>query len=317
MESCSLPGALKPELPEDPRSPSLSMLRSVWQAYLLEEAGPDDVLGVIDQVTAFIQFELDTLQKQAEQGQADPQSATFQKIVAAFELHLEALDEMALEFAEPAEEETPGPPGAHYQRGFNLALKATGQLVEAHRGAMEHIEAMAQVACIFCAQANPRESQRCSHCGRALPGSQGGSSFSLVNADGLEGTSSPAAGQVTQNYAILAEAVERWRGGQLPSEELLQQLNEVEEMLVGHQQETGQYYQEIEQAPEQAQEALRRAVAMTEEGLVQSLQALDKMKMAFEKEDDSYLETGLDEFAQASSLMVQAFQASREAAVRG
>lgn len=289
-------------------SPSLSMLRAVWGAYGKGEAGPEDVLGVLDSVTGFINFELETLRQQAERGISDLNNPTFKRIVGAFELHLEAIDIMAEEFPEDE-----GGTGERFLEGFELAQQATLQLIEAHQSTMQHIEAMAKVACMFCSHSNPRESQRCARCGRPLPGSESGSSFSLMNAEGLETTGGPT-GVVTQNYAILAEAVEDWRNGVIQAEELLTTLEDIEQRLACHQEESQHYYQEIEKAPEHAQEALTEAVAMTEEGLAQSLAAIEKMRLAFDKEDDSYLETGLHDFEKASHLMVQAFQASKEAA---
>lgn len=286
------------------------MLRSVWQAHLTGEASPDDVLGVLDTVTGFIQFELETLRQQALQGISDPDNPTFQRIVEAFELHLEAIDTMALEFTDEDAE-----PAQHFRQGYQIAQQATQQLADAHRETMEHIKAMANVACIFCSHSNPRESERCSQCGRNLPGSPSGSSFSLVNEEGLDGAATPRA-EVTQNYALVAEAVEDWRNGVIQTEELLTTLEDVEQKLACHQEETEQYYKEIEKAPAEAQAALNEAVAMTEEGLAQSLAAIDKMKMAFDKEDDSYLSNGLDEFEKASNIVARAFHASRAAAAK-
>ncbi|MBT9583953.1 hypothetical protein IV102_11470 [bacterium] len=288
------------------------MLRSVWDAYVHGEATPEDVLGVLDTVTGFINFELETLRQQALKGISDPESPTFQKIVGAFELHLEAIDRMAEEF--PDESDSEDDLGEAFLEGFGLAQKATQQLIEAHAQTMEHIQAMATVGCIFCSHANARESQRCARCGRPLPGGPAGSSFTLVNQEGLE--AGPPVGEVTQNYAMVAEAVENWRNGSIQTEELLTTLEDVEQRLACHRDESQQYYDEIKQAPPQAQAALSEAVAMTEEGLIQSLAAIEKMKLAFDKEDDSYLESGLHEFEKASNLMVQAYHASREAACK-
>ena len=304
------PPSLPARSPERAESPSLSMLRSVWGAYVQGEATPEDVLGVLDTVTGFINFELETLRQQALKGISDPENPTFQKIVGAFELHLEAIDQMAEEFSEESDSEDEA--GQAFLEGFELAQKATDQLVEAHTQTMEHIEAMAKVGCIFCGHANARESERCAKCGRPLPGTPASSSFSLVNQEGLE--AGPSVGEVTQNYAMVAEAVDDWRNGLIQAEELLNTLEDVEQRLACHQEESQQYYDEIKQAPPEAQPALNEAVAMTEEGLIQSLAAIEKMKLAFDKEDDSYLENGLHEFEKASNLMVQAYHASREAA---
>jgi hypothetical protein len=288
------------------------MLRCVWQAYLTGEATPEDVLGVVDQVTGFIQFELETLRQQALKGISDPDNPTFQKIVGAFELHLEANELLAAEFAEDPELEAEA--GQNFLAGFELALQATQQLVEAHDQTMEHIQAMANVDCIFCSHLNPRESERCAKCGRTLPGAPAGSSFSLVNQEGLE--AGPAPGEVTQNYVLVAEAVEDWRNGVIQTEELLNTLEDVEQRLACHQEESQQYHREIQQAPVEAQAALAESVAMTEEGLAQSLAAIETMKLAFDKDNDSYLDNGLHELEKASHLIVQAYHASREAAAR-
>lgn len=300
----ALPGERQPD------SPSLSMLRNCWAAYLDEQATEEDVLGVLDTVQGFIQFELDTLQQQVEQGISQLENPTFQKIFGAFERHLEGLDRIALEFdPEVTELEV----GSYFQEGYQICLEATGDLIDAHQQTMEHIEAMANVSCIFCSHSNPRESERCSQCGRNLPGSPSGSSFSLVNAEGLEGPVGSGL-EVTGNYAKVAQAVEGWRQAQIDSDQLLAVLDEVEGKLAGHRQETEQYYREIASSPEAAREALEQAVAQTELGLDQSLDALETMKLAFDKEDDSYLVTGLDQLEQASNLLVQAYHASRQAA---
>ena len=67
-------------------------------------------------------------------------------------------------------------------------------------------------------------------------------------------------------------------------------------------------------APAPQREALAAAVSMTQDGLEASLAAIERMRLAFEKEDDTYLHLGLGDFEEASRLMVQSFLASKDAA---
>lgn len=270
------------------------MLRSVWGAYCEGEAGPPEVLEVIDRVVGFLHFELESLEQQAQAGIAHRGNPTFMKIQRAFQLHLEAMDIMAEEF------ESVEAPGTCFVEGFELALEATAELIDAHHSALAHIQAMAQVDCMFCGHSNSRDQQRCGKCGRTLGGSEGKNSLSVVQQEGLESQTPPVA--VTGNYVRVAQTVEAWRQGQCKDDQLLQVMQEVEERLLGHLQECDTY------PPEQVAEEVLQATRL---GLAQSLDALDTMRLAFEKEDDSYLSNGLAELQNASSLLVDAYHQSK------
>lgn len=282
------------------------MLRCVWRDYVQEVATEDDVLGVLDQVTGYILFELETLRQQALQGISDPENRTFQAIVGAFEQHLEANQTMAEEFSAENSKDF----GEVFRRGFGLAQQATQSMMDAHRVTMEDIEAMSQLDCIFCGHSNLRGTGRCAKCGRNLPGGSQSSSFSLIEQEGLD----PAAGpEVTQNYALLDQALDAWEVGDMEDEALGQLLDDIEQKLLGHQAETETQHSEIQRAPKHAQEALREGVSLTQEALKASLEALKSLKDGFQKGNAEQMGQGFEEFESASHSMVQAYKASREA----
>ncbi|MEW6280320.1 MAG: hypothetical protein AB1758_16950 [Candidatus Eremiobacterota bacterium] len=290
-------------------SPSLAAIRGVWSLFQQEQATLEEVMAVLRQVAVFVHYELATLAEQAETGVSDPQNPIYQTTVDAFRKHLEALDVMGAALGEEAVAEG-------FQRGLDLAQEATNQMMHAHHQMMEHLEAMGRFSCMFCGQETPRGMERCQHCGRVLPAAPGEpekTSFSAVNLEGLE-SGIPRGAEVTANYVQVAGAVQAWRNEQIDADQLLAVLEEVEQLTRAHQQECSQHRELIRQAPEEAQAALTDGVAMTEAGLDGCLAALEKMKLAFLKEDDSYLETGLHDLEGASRLMVQAFHASRAAA---
>lgn len=283
------------------------MIRAVWGAHQAEQATAEDVCGVLHQVAGFVQFELATLAAQVEQGISQPEDPIFQQIQQGFQNHLQAVEIMLSEF------ELEEPTGAEFARGLQMAQDANNALMEAHRQAMEHIEAMAMVSCIFCNQENPRGEERCGNCGRNLPGAVEKSSFAAENAEGLE-RGGPQGSEVTENYVLVAQAVQAWRQEQIDADELLRALEEVEQRTRSHQAETVQHRDQISLAPEEAQEALHHGVDLTQAALAETLAALEKMKMAFMKEDDTYLETGLHDLEKAARGLVKAFHTSREAA---
>ncbi|MCE7870630.1 hypothetical protein DYH09_09660 [bacterium CPR1] len=234
----------------------------------------------------------------------------YRQIVSAFQNHLEAVEVMVGEFSR--EQST----GAEFARGLELARTANDLMLEAHNQAMVHIQAMGRVSCIFCSQENERGSERCSKCGRNLPPTADEperSSFAAVNAGGLEG-GGPKGSEVTDNYVEVARALQAWRQDQLDADGLLAVLEAVEQRSRQHQADLVQQREMIELAPEEAREALHRGLDQTEAGLVETLAALEKMKLAFIKEDDTYLETGLHDLEKASRTMVQAFHTARAAA---
>lgn len=281
-------------------SPSLAMIRRVWQAFHEEQATPEDVVGVLHQVATILQVELTTLQAQLDQGISQPEDPVFQKIQQAFQHHLEAVELMASDFEQ-------------FPTGLAMAQQATNDLMAAHTEAMRHIEAMGQVSCIFCSHENPRGEERCHNCGRNLPGAVEKTSFAAQNTVGLE-QGGPSGAEVTENYVSVARALEAWRREELDAAGLLATLEEVEQLTRAHRQETVQHRDLIEEAPPEAREALHQGVDQTQAALEDTLAALEKMKLAFVKEDDSYLETGLHDLELAARSLVQAFHVSRAAA---
>lgn len=281
-------------------SPSLAMIRRVWQAFHEEQATAEDVSGVLYQVAGILQVELSTLQAQLDQGVSQPDDPVFQKIQQAFQNHLAAVELMAADFEE-------------FPAGLAMAQQATNDLMAAHTEAMRHIEAMGQVSCIFCSHENPRGEERCHNCGRNLPGAIEKSSFAAQNSVGLD-AGGPSVADVTENYVLVARALEAWRRDELDAGELLGALEEVEQRTRAHREETFEHRQLIEQAPPEAHEALHQGVDQTQAALDDTLAALEKMKLAFVKEDDSYLETGLHDLEAAARSLVQAFHSSRAAA---
>ncbi len=294
-------------------SPALATIRRVWSAYQEGQATSEDVLGVLSQVAGFVQFELATLADQAEKGVARADDPIYRQIVSAFQSHLEAVEVMVGEFSQEE------PTGAEFSRGLELARAANDLMLEAHNQAMEHIQAMGRVSCIFCSQDNERGTERCSKCGRNLPAAVDDperSSFAAVNAEGLEG-GGPKGAEVTDNYVEVARALQAWRQDQLDADGLLAVLDEVEQRSRQHRADLVQQREMVSLAPEEAREALHQGLELTESGLVETLAALEKMKLAFVKEDDTYLETGLHDLEKAAHTMVQAFHAARAAAAFG
>jgi len=307
-EQADNPRMLVAELPDGPTSPSLSMLNCCWRDYLREQADADDVLAVLGQVTQFIEFELETLRQQIVQGISDPDNPTLNAIVKAFELHLDANEKMAQEFADESVEF-----GESFVSGFVLAQKATQQLIDAHQNTMEHIQAMALVNCIFCEHSNSRESGRCSQCGRSLPGVGSESNFSVVQQEGLDPQvlHEPA---LTRNFVELDEAVEKWQDGDLDDAGLLEVLTQIEKRLYDHLAESETYAPTINRAPQAAQESLLEGLDLTQQALKASLAALGLMRQGFDGGKLDQVCQGFEDFEAASDLMMQAYRHSRQAA---
>ena len=281
------------------------MIRAVWGAFHQEQATGEDVCGVLHQVAGILQFELATLSAQVERGISQPEDPIFRQITQAFQSHLEAVEAMLTAFEQ---EDSAG-----FEAGMQSAQDANNALMEAHRQAMEQIEAMANVDCIFCRAENPRGEERCRNCGRNLPGAVEKSSFAAENAEGLE-RGGPQGAEVTENYVLLAGAVQEWRREEIDADQLMEALQAVEQRTRAHQADLVQQRDQIGLAPAEAREALHQGVDMTESALCDSLAALEKMKLAFVKGDDTYLETGLHDLEKASRALVAAYHAAREAA---
>lgn len=282
-------------------------MRRVWEAFQNEQATGEDVLGVLHQVAGFVQFEQSTLADQVQKGISQPEDPIFRRISAAFAKHLRAVELCLSEFE--LEQLT----GERYAEGLALAQEANNELMAAHQTGMEHIEAMANVDCIFCHHVNPRGEERCANCGRNLPGALEKSSFAAENVEGLE-RGGPQGSEVTENYIYVHQALHAWREEAIDADELLGAIEEVEKRTRAHQADILYQRDQISLAPPESQAALHHGVDLTQAGLRETLAALEKMKMAFQKEDDTYLETGLFDLERASRGLVEAFHAAREAA---
>ncbi len=284
-------------------SPPLNALRLVWKDYQAGVATADNLGNTLQAVSDFAQFQLDSLGAQVERGESNPDDPVFRMVREGFEHHLVAVDQMFLELEEPAQ--------GHYEIGLKLAQQATNQLALGHQLMVEHIEAMGRVCCMFCGRENDRGQAKCNQCGRALPQDTPTSSFTARESEGLEPASK---GQVTENYKQLAAATEAWRAEELEADGLLARIEEVEDRLTRHQGDNLKYRETLEGCPEEHRAALYKAVDATDKALDAGLLALEKMKLAFEKEDDSYLESGLHDF-EASSWMMLAALSTMQAAV--
>lgn len=299
-------------------SPPLKALRRVWGDFEAGVATDTDVMDVIVELGRFAQHQLGLFEKKIESGASNPEDPGFSLILEAFEMVLEGCEYMALEFVEPdPEDQVEEPEEGFFACGLGMIQEATNQMMEGHQLTLEHIEASSVASCPFCAQKNPRDQARCGKCGRALPQNEAPQvdpEFSAVQQEGLEAEPAAGSGGVTENYLVLAQSVEDWREGSLTAEELGQILEAIERRLLAHLEDTEQQEKILRQAPAGQQEALAQAVSMTQNGLEASLAAIERMRLAFEKEDDTYLQLGLSNFEEASKLMVRSFLASREAA---
>lgn len=284
-------------------SPPLAALRLVWHDYQAGVATADNLGNTLQAVMDFAQLQIDSLNAQVERGESDPEDPVFRQILEGFEHHQVAVDQMFMELEEPGQ--------GHFDLGLKLAQQATNQLALGHQKMVEHIEAMGRVSCMFCGRENDRGQARCNGCGRALPQDTPTSSFTAVENEGLETASK---GQVTENYRQLAAATAAWRAEELDAEGLLAKIEEVEDRMTNHQRDNLAYREALEGYPEEHRPAFYNAVDATDKALEAGLMALEKMKLAFDKEDDSYLESGLHDF-EASSWAMLAALAKMQAAV--
>lgn len=270
-------------------SPPLAAVRRCWDALLDGQAQDEDLLQTLQAYSDRVQFELNRLESQVFQGTSDPKDPIFAAVVDGFERQLAAVERMAQELEDPEQ--------GHMEVGMELAQRANNALMAAHLRMMARVEQLAQVNCPFCGTSQQRGGERCVQCGRALPGvldSQ--SSFSVVQSEGLQ-ASGLSGRAMTENALHLTQSVQAWRGGKLPWEQLYTVLDELEEKLMRHQDSNAQAVVE-EGDP-------RGLLGRTHEALEDSLEALDHMRMAWDKDDDSYLEVGLSKFHEASDEMLK------------
>lgn len=307
MEREAPAGVPRPDEQGNYTSPPLAALRRVWRDYGEGVATDEDVMTVLHAVADFAQLQIDQLNAQAESGRAQPEDRGFALILDAFEAHLDALEVMARQL-DPEE-----PEDGAFERGLAMAQKATNQLMEGHQAVMDHIHATGTVSCMFCSHENPREAERCAQCGRTMPVPVAAkSSFSAVNAEGVQGGQEPS-GETTENFVRLAQAVAAWRAGALDAEGLMEAIEEIEGRLLAHRHDNRKHVDLLERYAPERRRAVEAAIEATEASLARSLAALEKMKLAFVKEDDSYLETGLFDMEAAARTMVSSYRAMQAA----
>jgi hypothetical protein len=276
-------------------SPPLTAVQKCWDAYLEGQAELEDLTLTLQAYMDRVHFELNGLDAQVVQGVSNPKDAVFSAIVSGFERQLEAVEEMALELEEPEQ--------GHMEAGMLMAQRANNLLAQAHQRLLARVEELGNVNCPFCATANPRDSERCGQCLRSLPqlaAEAPKTSFSFVQADGLQGTSQ---GPMTENARELTQAVEAYRQEQMDWEELYTVLDEIEDRLMQHQEENQKLLEGTDRSG-----LLQR----TDDALNKSLEGLDYMRLAWEKEDDSYLDTGLTQFYSASEELLQVLDQMKE-----
>lgn len=311
------PGSPSPDQEGNYDSPALAELRRVWDDYCAEQAAPEQVIGVIAEVGNFAHFQIQQLEAQVKRGESNPEDPAFSLILEAFEVLLEGCEAMAWEFTSEIPEDVEEPEEGFFAYGYDLCQEATNQMLAGHKLAMEHIEAMARVACPFCQRTNSRENAKCDNCGRALPPSAdagAGLAVNLVEHQGLDRQGAATEGEFTRNHAMTVQILEAWKKGSVSAEELEQFLDQLEQNFSAHWQETERQGSLIERAPAQLRGPLQEALELTRDGIEKSLRALETMRSAFDQEDDRYLFFGLSELEDGSRLLVQAYWANKKAA---
>lgn len=248
-------------------SPALTALRACYDAVQAGQASAEDLELTLQAYSDRVQFELNRLEGQVFHGHSSWDDPIFAAIFEGFEMQLEAVAHCY---------------DAEWKKGLSLAQQANNFLMAAHLRLMERVEAQSHIICPFCQTDNERGSERCGGCKRHLPEAQTGSSLSVVQEEGLNKQARP----MTENALKLARAVD----AELSFEELYQVMDEVEERLMGHQENYSGPFQEE-----------------TVEALERSLEALDEMRTG-----EGHVASGLEKFLAASDDLL-ALLASLEA----
>lgn len=290
-------------------SRALRALSKVWEDYCEEIATAENVMGVIQEIALFSQAQLSGLEQQIEQGVSSPENESFALIFEAFELLLEACDVMALEFSDELPEDVEEPEEGFFESGFQLVQEATNQMMEGHIKAMAHLDSISQVSCPFCSHSNSRDDQKCSKCGRALPLPQTTSGgLDVKESQGLEQSGLSEGEESTRNYVMTHRVLEAWKAGAVTPEQLAEFLDQLEGNFSGHLKDIERQSEQLARAPKSQQEALCQALEKTKTGLGMSLEAVAKMRQAFELEDDRYLFFGLTDLESASKILLEAYR---------
>ena len=276
-------------------SPPLAAVRRCWDDVLAGRAQDEDLLLTLQAYSDRVQFELNRLESQVFQGLSDPKDPVFAAIVDGFERQLQAVERMAQEIDDPEK--------GHMDIGLELAQRANNALMKAHLELLQRVEQVSRMDCPFCGVSQERGGERCVQCGRTLPGLPPvqQSSFSVVQAEGLQPRAEGL--PMTENARQLNEAYRSWKAGAMDWEQLYTVLDEVEDRLMRHQDSNAQAVVD-EGDP-------KGLLARTHEVLEDSLEALDHMRMAWDKEDDSYLEVGMGKFLEASDQLLQLLEKLR------
>lgn len=291
MEGTSSLRIPQPDAEGNYDSPPLAAVRRCWQDFLDGHAGEADLELTLQAFEDRVSFELEKLDQQVEQKKSDPSDPIFASIVAGFEQQLIAAERMLRELDEPEV--------GHMEAGLELAQGANNGLMRAHQQLLER-EAVppAAINCVFCGGECTPGATRCTHCNRPLPVTgepqPQSSSFSVVEQTGLEANLSSR--RLTQNAAQIMRGVDAWKAGKLDWETLYTVLDEVEDKLLQH--------QEANHADIAGNGDPSGLLTRTDVLLEESLAAIDHMRLAWDKEDQSYLETGLNQFCAAGEQLL-------------
>lgn len=289
-------------------SRALRALSKVWEDYCEDLATPENVLGVIQEIGMFSQAQLHGLEQQIEQGVSDPNNESFSLIFEAFEMILEACELMILEFSDELPEGMEEPEAGFFANGFQLVQEATNLMMEGHLKGMDHLDSISKVDCPFCSQSNSREEPRCTKCGRTLaPTHQTGGGLDLRESQGLDPSRPQEQAETTKNYATAHGILEGWKAGAVSPEQLSDFLHHLQESFSGHLKDTERQAGQVTLAPASQRDGLVRALDKTRAGLEMSLEAVDKMCQAFERQDDRYLFFGLADLEVASKVLLEAY----------
>ncbi|MCA9793114.1 MAG: zinc ribbon domain-containing protein, partial [Candidatus Eremiobacteraeota bacterium] len=276
-------------------TPAARAIHGVLDLFAEEKIEQDQVLDLFNQVEGALKTQISFIEQLLAEGEADPSNPVHQWIEKGFRRQLEALDYMR-GFFDDEDEERIEDGAAMFQEGTNQMMMGYAEFQRMR------LEAM-QFECPHCGARNLKGSPKCGNCAQKLPHEVVETGLLATVGDG--GVKQEAS---TPNLDAVREALEKWRSGQLSTDELRNEFDQVSARFEAHKADLARERAGLGELSEQERQIMTSLLTNMETALDDSLEAMDAMTMFFATEDPSHLDRGLDRLTEATSRVIEAYE---------
>lgn len=262
-------------------SPALRALEDVWDDLDAGATDPTEVQMVIERVEAFVREKISEMERDGQAQSVDLLDPNRVAILGAFQDHLTGLKVMKEGLNEEDYDSV--------DHSFDLIQSATNRMVTGLSSIVEDGDRYVLIRCVRCSAENEKGTGFCCGCGAILPKVEQEKDRRVIAVASEEQSRDE---ETTPNFIEVSEAHEDWEAGRVEPEQFYKVIQQVRERQVGQYEEVQRELSNDHSSREHLQSFLS--------ALEQAAEALDQMLLGLEEADVSRVDSGLNDYAEAT-----------------